>query len=132
MTSDSILIRVDAPTSNLAVVLEDDGKVAYAYLLRDEKIVGDVWLYNVAPTPEDVDWTDRAQLPFLNPRRFCQEGFFPRLTADAAVSCEWQENSVDVALNEEVVARIMVGEKPGRSKLAAGHGPLARPLEKTT
>ncbi|MEL6732644.1 MAG: hypothetical protein AAFP83_16055, partial [Bacteroidota bacterium] len=29
-----------------AVVIEDDQKVAYAYLLHQGKIVGDVWLYN--------------------------------------------------------------------------------------
>lgn len=28
------------------VVVEDDDRVAYAYLLHEGRIVGDVWLYN--------------------------------------------------------------------------------------
>jgi len=68
---DELLLRLDSPDGRLSVMLEDDGRVAYAYLLQDGKVVGDVWLYNVVETPERVDWKDRSQMPFLNPKRFC-------------------------------------------------------------
>ena len=34
-----------------AVLIEDEDKVHYAYLWKEKRIVGDIWLYNSAPTP---------------------------------------------------------------------------------
>jgi hypothetical protein len=30
----------------ICAVFEDDGRVAYAYLVLDEQVVADVWIYN--------------------------------------------------------------------------------------
>jgi hypothetical protein len=48
---------IDEPGGDRQVVLEDDGRVAYAYLLERDAIVADVWLYNIGEDP--VDWQRR-------------------------------------------------------------------------
>lgn len=111
------------------MVLEDDHRVAYAYLLDGERIVADVWLYNVSPSPESEEWSDRSRLPFLNPKPFCLAGeTLPRLSIDSEVTCLREGKYVDVKLGDEHVARFKSGVRPGWSKLAAKAGPLALPL----
>jgi hypothetical protein len=131
MTCDHFLGRYDDPQGKRAVVLEDDGRVAYAYLLQDEVLVSDVWLYNAEPTPERVDWKDRSAMPFLNPRAFCVDELTPRLREDAVIYCRWLPNAVEVVIDDMLFARLEPGAKPGWSKLAARSGPLARPLVET-
>jgi hypothetical protein len=126
--NDDTILRFNAPGSNLAVVLEDDGKVAYAYLLEDEAVVSDVWLYNVAEAPALVDWNDPDGPPFLNPREFCRDEQIPRLGQSSAVRCTWLDRSVEIVIDGVLVARLQPGTKPGWSRLAARPGPLAQPL----
>lgn len=128
-TQSEVLLRIDEEGGTRALVLEDDGRVAYAYLLDEDKIVGDVWLYNVEVTPEEVDWKDKSQMPFLNPRRFCKEATVPRLAAQVSVRCDWFERGVAVKVEGMLLARLEHGSKPGWSKLASRSGPLAKPLE---
>ena len=128
-TSNDVMLRFDSPTSKFAVVLEDDGRVAYAYLLEDDDIVADVWLYNVEAPPNDVDWKDRAAMPFLNPKRFCRQDRHPRLTMSSVVSCTWWEQGVVVTIDGVLMAKLERGIRPGWSRLAARRGPLAQPLE---
>lgn len=124
-----VVLRIDAPDGSRALVLEDDGKVAYAYLLEQGGVVGDVWLYNVAETPESVDWRDEAAMPFLNPRRYCRGETVARLRDDSAVACEWSSQGVVVVVDGVRLARLERGAKPGWSRLAGLPGPLAKPLE---
>lgn len=123
-----MVLRFDATGSNLAVVLEDDGKVAYAYLLEDEAVVADVWLYNVAEAPASVDWDDPDSLPFLNPREYCRSGEVTRLGETSAVSCRWIDRTVEITIDGILVARLQHGTKPGWSRFAARPSPLANPL----
>ena len=129
ITSNDVLLRFDEPTTTRAVVLEDDGRVAYAYLLDHEEVVGDVWLYNVAEPPDLVDWNDASQMPFLNPKSFCKAESGFRLTQQSAVECAWFPKGVMVSINGVLIARLEVGAKPGWSRLATRSGPLAKPLE---
>jgi hypothetical protein len=128
-TCDGALLRFDAPDGGLAVELDDDGKVAYAYLRDGNAIVGDVWLYNAAETPEAVDWTDRSALPFLNPKKFCTGESVPRLTESAVVTCQWSAEGVAVTIDGVLVAVLKRGAKPGWSRLAAQPNRLAKPLD---
>jgi hypothetical protein len=125
--NESLLMRFDAPGSTLALMLEDDGKVAYAYLLDGEEIVGDVWLYNVAESPEEIELVQSA-MPFLNPRKFCREDKVTRLTEESVIDCNWSNHGVTLSVDGVLMARLEMGAKPGWSKLAACPGPLANPL----
>jgi hypothetical protein len=120
------------PHSNLTAVFEDDGKVAYAYVVEDEKIVGDVWLYNRAPTPDDPEWDDRARAPFLNPRPFAVDERVERAAAAEDVSFDWTGDAgirtVTVSVRGRVLGRLARGQRPGFATLAQRDGPLARTL----
>jgi hypothetical protein len=117
-----------------AVVVEDDGRVCYAYLLDGNgNICGDVWLYNRCPTPEEPEWHGRENAPFANPAPFVDRDavfFVPASAADMTV--EWDvESDVTTAriyLDRELFAKLMDGAKPGWARLAAKDGPLARAL----
>lgn len=127
--SDDLALRFDAPEGGRAVVLEDDGRVAYAYLLDDEKIVADVWLYNVAPTPDEPEWRNPSRMPFLNPLGFCAPHAF-RLSRQTSVECRWLgDGTVEVVFDRVLFARLRHGSKPGWSRFAAQPGPLAKPLD---
>jgi hypothetical protein len=127
-SQDGVTIRfVDAKTQR-ALVLEDDGRVAYAYLLVGEEIVADVWLYNVAATPRRPDWRCDS-LPFLNPARHCRaDETLPRIASAANLSCTWSPDGVELFIDGVLAARLSTGSTPGESRLARDRGPLARPL----
>jgi hypothetical protein len=129
-TNSEVLLRFDEPGTDRAVVLEDDGRVAYAYLLTNEKIVCDVWLYNVAEAPDVVRWNKEERMPFLNPKPFCVDEPVRRLTDDSSVVCTWSERGVEVEVDGILWARLATGAKPGWSRRAARSSPVARPLTK--
>jgi hypothetical protein len=127
----SIYSSENAPDGIYSVVFEDNGKVAYGYLLRDGRIVGDVWLYNRLPAPKERPWSDRSlRPPFLNPEEFVDaEDFTPVSTGDE-VTFIWSEAEgspvVDILIHSAPHARIKLGAKPGWCRLASKDGPLAR------
>ncbi len=45
-----------------ALLIEDDDKVCYAYLLNEERIVGDIWLYNNVTTPRESEWHKKRRI----------------------------------------------------------------------
>jgi hypothetical protein len=129
VTSEPMVRRYDISDTTLTVVIEDDDRVAYAYLTDEGKIVSDVWLYNVAPTPKTVDWRDKAQMPFLNPKKFCKEEPVFRISERANLFFSSQAGQVNVTVDGQLIARLQPNVRPGWSKLAARKGPLALPLD---
>lgn len=120
--------------TRFSVILEDDDKVCYLYLLQNEDIVGDVWLYNKAMLPKEVDWKTQ-ELPFLNPGEFTlkNDKLFP-IEDFAEISVDWQfqNENLDYAsvfLSGINIAILKLGSKPGWSIGAAKDGPLAKVLK---
>lgn len=116
-------------TGRWSLVVEDDGHVAYAYLRDDERIVGDVWLYNVDPAPDHTRWKDQPRRPFLNPQVFCSARSLPRLSSSSDIRAIWDGGEVTLVVDGRHWAKLAPGSKPGWSILAARSGPLAKPLE---
>jgi hypothetical protein len=131
---DGFAIQFVSPFDESAVVIEDDGRVAYAYIFgRDGAICGDVWLYNRYPAPAEPEWHDPANMPFANSASFVNEssGFLlPDSARDFSVT--WAEAGgalvARVFLRGGYFARLEAGAKPGWSALAARDGPLAQVL----
>jgi hypothetical protein len=128
---DPILSTAQAPSTGYSAMFEDDGKVAYAYLLRDGRIIADVWLYNRAPTPEEPEWQDREKAPFLNPRRYVREEAIEPAHAASDVGFEWnlaagELDSLRIFLHQRPVGLLKPGAKPGWAYLASEDGPLAK------
>lgn len=119
-----------------SLVIEDDGKVAYAYLLKDNKIVGDVWLYNRCKTPEKPEWKNPKLMPFANPVDFVKEieGITCPPESDMSFDIKWKFNmnqEVECAciyLDKQIFGKISIGDRPGYCILAKKDGPLAKTL----
>src|SRR3954471_17477542 len=88
-----MLIKRTDELSGHSAVFEDDGRVAYAYLLDGDEIVADVWLYNRAATPEQPEWRDRSRAPFLNPRGFASGGQFAPVADESEVAFSWSRGA---------------------------------------
>jgi hypothetical protein len=125
-------VQAHDPRSGFHAIFEDDGRVAYAYLLNPaKKIVSDVWLYNVGPAPESHAGERRGE-PVRNLAKFASSDDFEPVV-DGEVSFEWTsrpegEAEVSVFLRGERFARLESTSKPGWSRLAKKDGPVARVL----
>jgi hypothetical protein len=129
----SMLLRFDCDDLPFRLVIDDDDRVGYAYVLENEKIVGDVWVYNVMPAPQEPEWTDRSKLPFLNPQEFSYEGASP-ITEETQLDVVWIRNQdtlvrAEIYLANQLFAIVAPGAKPGWCRNARKTGPLARVLE---
>lgn len=114
------------------VVVEDDDRVAYAYLLHNGRIAADVWLYNRVPSPQQPPWRQpRGEMPFLNSAHHVNDNDAVRSPAPDAVSVSWTdptdpEPQITVSLDNQPIAWLAPGTKPGWSALAKRDGPLAK------
>lgn len=131
-----MLIEFKDPSERTKVIFEDDGKVAYAYLLVEGVISGDVWLYNVSDTPEEPEGRDPDQLPFLNSRRFVEEEIFEPIDDRNDVVVIWHDcpegRQATLELKGRVHAILRPNSKPGWCRLAVRASSLARPLSEAT
>ncbi|HVS70177.1 MAG TPA: hypothetical protein VHQ47_02865 [Phycisphaerae bacterium] len=134
MGSDNIIIEYRNTFSSLSVLVEDDGRVAYAYLRDNGNIIGDVWLYNRLTAPQIPEWRlEPAQPPFLNPQEFSVSPPFSipinkyRCTVDWR-SIEANKEVADILVDGMLIARLARNAKPGWSVFAVKDGPLAKRL----
>ncbi len=128
----SFLRRFDCNGGPFSVVIDDDDRVAYAYLLESEKIVGDVWLYNVEPAPQKAEWGDRSLSPFLNPQQFATEDA-PRIVEVTKVDVKWVWDGekllrAEIHQDDQRLAVMNSGARPGWCRNARKDGPLAKVL----
>ena len=117
---------------NYSVIIEDDGKVAYAYLLRDEQIVADVWLYNQQDSPREIKWIE-SEMPFLNPIPYIKDNMFmpEPICNDNEVGIIWHNQKVieaDIYIRGNLLAILKEACKPSFSSLVKIDGPLAKTL----
>lgn len=122
--------------SGHSVIFEDDGRVAYVYLLDElQNIVSDAWVYNHNQATVQPEWGDKLKIPFANPSDFVRDDVqCPPVTDQSELMIEWQITTskkprVRLYIRDELFAVLEPGDKPGQSLLAAKNGPLARILE---
>ena len=120
--------------SDYSVIIEDDGKVCYAYLLLKSDIIGDVWLYNQAETPERVEWK-KENMPFLNPAEFIDSNYKTKpILGDKDVEVRFDFGGgtslkqVKIHLRGRLLAIIKPDSKPGWSMSIIKDGPLAKKI----
>ena len=118
--------------SNYSLLIEDDGRVAYAYLMEYGDIIGDVWLYNHQEAVKQVDWNNQP-MPWLNPPEYLKKDISISPIKDKSeIRCEWTESpndgsiEVGITLRDKFIAQIVSGSKPGWSVLVIKDGPLAQ------
>lgn len=116
------------------VVFDDDGKTGYAYLIVGEKVVGDVWLYNVGEPPQRPEWPERDKMPFANPAGFVSKEDFEPIVDPDEIAVDWEGGSgglpqVSIFLKGTKHALLRPGAKPGWCRLAIKPSPVAKPLD---
>ncbi len=125
------------------MVEETDHKVCYGYLLRlhpeegANRIVTDVWLYNLAPAPETGEWTlpdARQRLPFLNAAGFVAGDGTLSSGHPGHIEAKWSADPEGKLMSDVYVdgvhfARMNAESKPGWSKLAIRKNAIAIPLD---
>jgi len=118
-----------------SLIIEDDGRVCYAYLFGDEEIIGDVWLYNQREPPNKAKW-DRRTIRFLNPSEFLIDNLsISPIKYYSEVDAEWDLspdnqflNEVNIFIRGNLVAKLKPYAKPGWSTMVKKDGPLAKVL----
>jgi hypothetical protein len=129
-----VLIESRDEVTGFSAMFEDNGRVAYLYLRKAGKVVGDVWLYNQGPPPREPEWGDRSLMPFRNPEGFAFPGKVAPVEGESDLEFSWWHGPMgelvhlDLWIRGERFARVCEGSKPGWSRLAARKGPLAKPL----
>ena len=116
-----------------SLIIEDNGKVAYAYLLKKRNIISDVWLYNQQTTPSTVDWTNKKDLPFLNPKNYILNNrVFSPIKNQIEVKIKWdlldEAKRVRIYIRNELIAVLGPNLFPGYSSLVCKDGPLAKKI----
>lgn len=107
------------------VEIHDDGKVAYAYFRRADKIVGYVWLYNRVP----FYLRERGDPP-LNPEAQVDPEHFhlPEKEADFSVAWIRHDNVLEcgIYVRRRLLAVVGDGDRPGWCILAGKDSSLAQ------
>lgn len=116
-----------------SVIFDDDGRVAYAYLLNPKgELVADVWLYNRCKTPESPEWKNPDRMPFANSAAYSKDhtDFFG-VEHISDVSVHWLAGEVieaQINIRGNHFASLAEGDKPGWCCMAKKDGPLAKVL----
>ncbi len=120
-----------------SMIIEDTGKVTYAYLLEDTNIVSDLWLRNNWPTPELIDWKDRVSMPFMNPLEYINsEKPIGVINSKSNISIKWNifedpliKVQAIIYIDEILIGVLRYGVRPGWSSLVKKDGPLAKKID---
>jgi hypothetical protein len=129
----SILLEYCHGELGCKVIIDDDGKTGYAYLIVGEEMVSDVWLYNVGSPSKIPEWTDCDNLPFANSVDCTLQEHFDSIHDATEISLDWEVRGgglwqVCISLRGVEHAILRPGAKPGWCRLAVKESPIARPL----
>lgn len=122
-------------TTGYSVIFDDDGRVAYAYLLSPEEgTVADVWLYNRVSTPLNPEWSTPEKMPFANPADYAKDHTgFVMVDDIKDVEVIWDRYDpsnvrANIFIRDKLFAVLVERVKPGWCSMAKKNGPLAKKL----
>jgi len=112
-----------------SIIIESENDAVYAYLLKDDNIVGDVWLYNETEDPLQNQWETNIIGPYKNSIEYIKLSSIKILDINN-VNNEWIiENNklikVKIYSDNKLIAILKDGHKPGFCVNAKIDGPLA-------
>jgi hypothetical protein len=131
---EGITLNFKSSTPSCILTFEDNGKVAYAYLKMEGKIVGEVWLYNRSNTPDNPEWTDRNKAPFANSNEYVANGgVLVKPVGPTDVLVDWEYDAQGpvayVYIFEDLFGVVGINDKPGYARYAKKDGPLAKVMQ---
>ena len=117
-----------------SVIIEDNGRVSYAYLLKLKNVIGDVWLYNKKENPDKVNWKCINEMPFLNPKEYIDfEKKISPIVESSDVHLSWKYSDdleeVNIFIKNGLIAILKPQSCPGWSYFVKKDGPLAKKIE---
>jgi hypothetical protein len=129
-----MMIDYFSPYNSFILTFEDDGKVAYAYLKKNGKIVGDVWLYNRCGIPRIPEWTDPNNIPFANCNGYMsEEGLMNQEVEIGHVLVDWEQEETGpiayVYIFENLYGVVGLNDKPGYARFAIKDSPIAKVMD---
>src|SRR5688572_5651407 len=101
----SLVVESEDSSSNYSAIFEDDGRVAYAYLLHDGNIIADVWLYNHGSPPPKPEWPDPSKMPFANPKEYASDIEVAPIINEGDVQFLWHWDDTDQLREVEIELR---------------------------
>lgn len=114
-----------------SVAIEDNGKVAYAYLLRNDKIISELWLYNRGNAQYD-NWDDLSEddLPPQNLDYLIEKTIEP-ISSNKDINIKWIFNDATntkayIYIHNELIGSLESKEPIGFSKLVLQDTPIAK------
>ena len=132
MTKVDIFFSAKHPETNETVVVEDDGRVCFAYWWSAErKVQSSLWLYNRLPAPDSFDLSPDQTAP-LNISRLVDAdaaASFRMPVSEDEISVLWtNQNEAEISVCGILVGVLSAVEGSGRALLALTDGPLAKPF----
>lgn len=104
-----------------SVIIDEDNSTVYGYLMCDEEIVSDVWLYNIRNSPDFVDWDDPELMPFPSPIGLSRpDSEIVRIIDPSLIKVQWGYSKLNTIQASIYYANILLavlfeGEFPGIS-----------------
>jgi hypothetical protein len=132
--ADGLILNFKSPRGSYILTFEDNGKVGYAYLKRENVVISAVWLYNHCFTPTIGEWKERANIPFANCKGYMsEEGHLQKPVSQDDVLVTWKfENESPVAniyIFEDLYGVLNTDCKTGYARFAVKDSPLARVMK---
>ncbi len=114
-----------------SIVIEDNGYVAYAYLLKNEDIISELWLYNRGNILYD-NWDNISEddFPLQNLDCFINKTIKP-ISTDKDINIKWSFNDDNnikayIFIHDELIGSLESKEPIGFSKLVFQDTPIAK------
>ncbi|WGL59040.1 hypothetical protein QEJ31_10970 [Pigmentibacter sp. JX0631] len=115
----------------LIICSEKIGSV-YAYLLKEDKIISDLWLFNITSSPITEPWKEKKIPPFQNSIIYAIENEFNYSQIDETNYCIIFQQSLKNGIYAKIlfsgflIGIISENFKPGWSIFSKKNGPLAQ------
>ena len=122
MEDSTIYVQICNETDqDYSVIIDEDNSTVYGYLMRDEEIVSDVWLYNIGKSPDFVEWDDPELMPFPSPTGLSRpDSEIVRIVDSSLIKVEWGRSKLNIVQASIYYANILLailfeGGFPGTS-----------------
>jgi hypothetical protein len=133
MMSESFELFFESP-QGYTVWIDVDQRVAYAYFMNNEGVIGDVWLFNRCEGSATPEWESKiAEPPFINTKDnslpFDKASSVKQDDFRVTIRAKDDPVSAGIYFQSRLIAILKAGESPGRSAFAKEPSILANPLE---
>jgi hypothetical protein len=113
------------------IELEDDKCIAYFWSGAEDKITGDVWLFNIGETPEQIPWKLGGEPPYQNPIQYCypHQVSLPIVETEFRVDFNSDKKKAGIYFRGYLIGVIGDQLRPGKSLFARSDSAVANDMQ---